>query len=104
MKRKLNLSDAIDHATKALVDKGLLIEAGWTSLRMMSMPQNAPQVQIDEMRNAFFAGAHHVFFSMMAVLDEGDDVTEQDLNRVSQIHAELDRFLAEFKRHHGMDN
>ena len=45
-------------------------------------------------QKAFFAGAHHLFTSIMNVLDPGPDTepTERDLRRMSQIHAELERY------------
>ena len=92
----------IDEITKKLVDEGKIIEAGWVSLKMMTIPKNAPQIQIDEMRNAFFAGAQHLFGSIMSVLEEGSEETEADLNRMRKIADELDNFIEEYKLRHSM--
>jgi hypothetical protein len=88
----------IDSLTKKLVDDGLLIEAGWVGLKLASIPETAPQVQIDEMRNAFFAGAHHLFSSIMSFLDDGREPTDNDLRRMTQVHEELDRFIKNYKK------
>lgn len=77
---------------KDLIDKGLLVEAGWISFRIAVMPPNAPAVQIEEMRKAFFAGAQHLFSSIMTVLEPGEEPTESDFRRLSNIDAELKRF------------
>lgn len=90
----------IDEITKKLVDEGKIIEAGWVSLKMMTIPKNAPQIQIDEMRNAFFAGAQHLFGSMMSMLEEGSEETEADLNRMRKIADELDNFIEKYKLRH----
>ena len=87
----------VDEVTKRLVDDGKLIEAGWQSLRVMAISPNAPEVQLREMRMAFFAGAQHVFGSMMSMLDEDKEPTEADIKRMDSIHAELEEFITQFK-------
>jgi hypothetical protein len=89
--------EVVDELTKGLVDQGRLIEAGWLSFRIKAVAPNAPQIQLDEMRVAFFSGAHHLLGSMMSFLEAGDDVTEADLKRVDQVQEELEGFLKMFK-------
>ena len=89
--------EMIDELTKGLVDQGRLVEAGWLSFRIMAIAPNAPQIQLDEMRVAFFSGAQHLFGSMMSFLEAGDDVTEHDLKRMDQVHEELEGFIKMFK-------
>jgi hypothetical protein len=84
-------------ATKALMDEGRIIEAGWIGLKIMAVPEDAPQVQIDEMRSAFFAGAQHLFASIMTGLDPDAEPTEADMKRLDLIDAELKRFIAEYQ-------
>lgn len=82
---------------RELADKGKLIEAGWIGLRLAAVPDDAPAVQLEEMRNAFFAGAQHLFASIMSVLDPGEDPTTADLTRMSNIQDELDAFIQDFQ-------
>jgi hypothetical protein len=83
--------------TRRLVDEGLLIEAGWVGLRIACQLEDAPKIQLDEMRNAFFAGAQHVFHSITGgLLDPGSEPTDADLRRMDQIDQELRRFITEF--------
>ena|SRR5262252_6862858 len=82
--------------SKRLTDEGKLIEGGWVSFRMVITPK-AGDVQLQEMRTAFFAGAHHLFASIMTILDAGDEATPRDLARLSAIHEELERFRAELE-------
>src|SRR4029077_20806120 len=86
--------------TKHFIDQGLLIEAGWQTLKMMSVPPNAPQIQIDEMRNAFFAGGQHIFSSIITILDPEEEVTEADIRRMDAIEKELQNFYKEFVAKH----
>jgi hypothetical protein len=80
-----------------LTDKGKLIEAGWVGLRLALRLEDAPKTQLEEMRKAFFAGAQHLFSSIMTVLDEGSEPTEADMRRMSQISDELEAFGNQFK-------
>lgn len=78
--------------TKALTDKGKLIEAGFAAFRHMAMAKDAPPVQVSEMRLAFMAGAEHLFSSIMGILDPGDEPTDTDLRRMDLISTELDNW------------
>jgi hypothetical protein len=83
--------------SEALADSGKIIEGGWKGFRFMVIPQVVPQVQLPEMRRAFFAGAQHLFASIMAVMDSDREPTESDLRRMSLIHAELESFRKDFE-------
>lgn len=96
------IRDVVDELTRMLTDQGRLIEAGWVSLRIMSVPDDAPPIQIDEMRNAFFAGVQHLFHSIMTILDPGEEPTEADLTRLDKIDNELRGFIEEFKLRHSI--
>ena len=87
---------------RQLADDGKLIEAGWVGLRLAAIPPDAPAIQLTEMRQAFFAGAQHLFSSIMGVLDEGTQETADDLRRMDLIDQELRIFIAEFEKKHGL--
>lgn len=92
--------EMIDKLCEALVDKGKLIEAGWVSLEAMSIPNSAGKTQRTEMRNAFFAGAQHLFHSIMSILEPGSEPTEKDLQRMEAIDTELREFIRSYKEKH----
>lgn len=83
----------LERLSRELVDQGKLMEAGWVGLRLAAVPDDAPKVQLQEMRMAFFAGAQHLFSSIMGVLDAGEEPTEADLRRMELIDAELRAFV-----------
>lgn len=83
--------------SRKLADEGKLIEAGWIGLRLAAIPHNAPAVQLSEMRMAFMAGAQHLFSSMLDVMEEGHEPTDNDMNRMDLINAELEAFAEELK-------
>jgi hypothetical protein len=89
--------EALLQLSKELTDQGKLIEAGWISLRLMTLPLDASDVQLNDMRMAFFAGAQHLFASLMAIMDPGAEPTEQDCQRMEKINNELQIFLAEMQ-------
>lgn len=55
----------LEQLSRRLADEGKLIEAGWVGLRLAAVPLNAPAAQLEEMRNAFMAGAQHLFSSII---------------------------------------
>ncbi|MGY2987659.1 hypothetical protein [Bradyrhizobium sp. USDA 4508] len=91
----------LEMLTRKLVDEGLLIEAGWVGLRIACQLEDAPRIQLDEMRMAFFAGAQHVFHSITGgLLEPGAEPTDADLRRMDEIDKELRRFIVEFSERH----
>lgn len=97
MADKALLRALIEKMSADLVDQGCLIEAGFQALRAMALSPEAPALQVSEMRMAFFAGAQHVFGTIMNVISEDDEPTATDFNRLSLIDAELKRFIADFE-------
>jgi hypothetical protein len=91
--RRKKISAIAEEIAKRMSDEGKLIEAGWVSLRMLAIPDDAPQVQVDEMRMAFMAGAQHLFHSIIGILDPGEEPTDRDLKRMELINAELMAFV-----------
>jgi hypothetical protein len=96
----VDVSKVVAEITKQLSDSGKIIEAGFVSLRMMAMDKNAPEDQVTEMRMAFFAGAQHLFGSIMTMLDRDSEPTERDLRRMDLIDRELKDFIKEFSKKH----
>ena len=96
-----NFSEAqIDAITKSMVDSGKIIEAGWFGLKAMIFPNGCPEIQEREMRTAFFAGSQHLYTSILRCLEDGDEPTDKDMNRMSLIDAELKEFIDDFQTHH----
>lgn len=91
----------LERLSRELTDQGRLIEAGWIGLRISAIPREASATQLEEMRNAFFAGAQHLFSSIITILDPGDvEPTEADLARMSLINTELNTFITVFAARH----
>ena len=97
------MTEDLRNLEKRLIDGGKLIEAGWISLRIAAISPKAGPDQLDEMRMAFFAGAQHLFGSIMQALDEDAEPTDDDLRRMDQINAELQIFIREFSKQHGLE-
>ena len=84
----------LEEASQKLADKGLLIEAGWLAFRIMFL-QSAPPVALRLARLAYMSGAQHLFASILAMLESGDEETPADLRRMELIQHELDAFTKE---------
>jgi len=90
----------LETLTRHLTREGKLIEAGFAGLRIACKLEDAPANQLHEMRCAFFAGAQHLFASIMAVLDPGSEPTDADMERMAEIDAELRAFIQDFELRH----
>lgn len=94
------LEQVVKTITDNAADEGKIIELGWLSLRAQVIPKDAPQIQLDEMRQAFFAGAQHLFGSLMTMPDPDSEPTECDFRRMNSIDKELQSFIAEYLAKH----
>jgi hypothetical protein len=82
--------------TRELMEQGLIIEAGWRALELLWLLNPTP-VEREELRCAFYAGAMHVFRSIMCGLDDGMDETDDDMEKMANMHRELSCFEREFR-------
>lgn len=87
--------------TKRLMDEGKVIEGGWQGFRALVLAPDASETQVNEMRLAFYAGAQHLWGSIMTTLDKGDEASPRDLRRMDHIHAELAAFAKEVELRYG---
>ena len=83
--------------TKKLADDGKIVAGGWVGFAMACKLGETSPLQQDEMRKAFFAGAMHVFQSIMSFLEPGSEPTEKDADRMTQLSDELTRFQKQFE-------
>lgn len=86
-----------DRIINDAADDNQIIAAGWYALRKMAIPETASAIQLSEMRKAFYAGAQHLYASIMNMLDPGAEPTERDVERMAGIHDELNRFVEKLK-------
>jgi hypothetical protein len=68
------------------------IERGWESYRRVVVDQHASDMQIAELRQAYFSGAAVLFETITRTLDPGDEATEADMERMDDLLAELTEF------------
>jgi hypothetical protein len=86
----------LERVSRELTDQGKLIEAGWIGLRIAAIPLDASALQLQEMRMAFFAGAQHLFASIMTILEPDAAPTDKDMERMDLIQRELQAFINDF--------
>jgi hypothetical protein len=95
MANSQRMDQIVSEMERRLLDEGRLIAAGYAGLEMMIWKdlEKVPAEQRMEMRMAFFAGAQHLYATMMRVLDPGsDEPTDDDMRRMHNIHVELENF------------
>jgi hypothetical protein len=69
-----------------------IIETLWLSYREQVISPDSPPIQFTECRRAFYAGAKALMVAMSAVLEPGQDVTDDDVQTMESIDQELYRF------------
>jgi hypothetical protein len=62
------------------------------------IPANAPEVQRQECRRAFFAGAKALMHEIVNGLSDEEQTTDQDLDLMAGLERELDAFADMTKR------
>lgn len=90
--------EVYEKLTKHFVDQGKLIEVGYLSFLYAVVPKGTPEWQLVEMRRIFFAGAQHLFASIITMLDAGSEPTQKDVDRFTLIREELDEFYQQMKK------
>lgn len=73
------------------------LNESWDSYAERVLPKNAPPVQIQETRRAFYAGAQALFTNVMQALDPGTEPTADDLRYMDALVLELAQFFADVK-------
>ena len=74
------------------------IKIGWESYRKLVLPDNATETQLVETRQAFFSGASVLFEIITRQLDPKKEVTEKDLQFMTEISNETAAFGQELDR------
>ena len=70
------------------------IQTHWDTFMRLAMPKDAPEIQVTEMRNAFYAGIAMIFAEMVDKLEQ-PGVTDADGGKfLSEIHSEVNEFVA----------
>jgi hypothetical protein len=72
--------------------KRQLMAEQWDSFAREVLPLNAPAVQRQEMRRAFYAGAQGILFGVIAALAPESEPTAEDLQVMQNLQAELSDF------------
>jgi hypothetical protein len=81
---------AID-LTHSLADSGLLVEGGFAAYTMIhKIDPSDPRMP--SLRDAYMAGAEHLWSSVMMILDPGEEPTQKNLDKMTLIHNEIDRW------------
>lgn len=69
-----------------------LMAEQWDSFARAVLPKDAPAVQRQEMRRAFYAGAQGILFGVIAILAPEGEPTDEDIRHMENLHQELQDF------------
>jgi len=91
----------IAEAMKEVADKGMLVAAGFAAFRIIALNNSIDRDKIADMHTAYMAGAEHLFTTLMSILDEGEEPTKKDTDRIELIYQELQAWRAKMVEQHG---
>lgn len=94
MSKKEDLDAVAVALIQQLADECRLIEAGFDVFSHHVLAKDASDIQRQEMRLAFMAGAEHVYSSMLSMLELGGEPTVADMRRMELIDREIDKWRA----------
>jgi len=102
--RRAEIRKIVERVTGHYADRGQIIGVGYASFIANSYSgwETMPPGQLDQLRVAFFAGAQHLFGSIMNMLHPNTEPTEQDMQRMNLIYHELNAFIAEYMQRQGI--
>ena len=103
--RRETIRAMAEQITGRAVDDGQIIALGFGAFIAIFWPnwRQMPYQQRDDLRAAFFAGAQHLFGSVMSFLEPGqEEPTERDMRRMSMVAHELDAWVEEYKQRRGI--
>ena len=86
----------VDKINAVAADSGSMVETGFAAYCAIVLP-GADKAEKDRHRIAFFAGAQHVFATLIGVMSDHDDPTPADLMRMDKLHAELETFAGDMR-------
>lgn len=75
-----------------------LIREGWYQYSERVMPASASAIQKRETRQAFYAGAAHLWEAFIRALGPGEDADPPDLALAEGVQKEIDDWLEGLKR------
>jgi len=75
-----------------------LIERGWLTFAEHVLPKDAPPIQRQEMRRAFYAGAGLLFENMTEAVGPADVSEDAGLDIMQGVYEEIRAFLRDVER------
>jgi hypothetical protein len=77
-----------------------MIGEAWASYQGEVVPRDAPAVQRDECKRAFYAGAHAMYFAVLEAAAAAEEAVGE--SRLEALARELEDFLRLFKKREGV--
>jgi len=81
-----DLDKLLRRTARGFAQSGKLVEAGWQGF---ADAFDAPKSADTFMHFVFFAGAHHLYSSMMTMLANGAPVTDEDVDLYKKVGEEM---------------
>jgi len=87
----------VDEVERFFATAGQHIRGGWEGFCLMVLNEDAPNIQVQEMKMAFFAGAAFLFHKITNEVSPDDEITPDDLKLMTQLEDEIQEYAQHIK-------
>ena len=77
------------------------IENSWNQFAFMVISRKAPEIQREEMKNAFYAGFTECFAYLKHVIGSSDN-EDDSIRNLQDIEKQIHKFMADYSKKHGV--
>ena len=74
------------------------VATSWNQFAQLVFRPGTSEIQIREMRRAYYAGFHTALLTLLHSVSAGDEPTDTDVSYLDGLHKECERFAEEIKR------
>lgn len=92
------INDFAQQLVEEAAKQGKLILAGWLALKLQAARGGATKQQLENLRMAYYAGAEHLFSSLMNIMDPNEEITNADMEKMGLISNELQAWREEVQK------
>jgi hypothetical protein len=74
------------------------VAESWNQFAQLVFRPGTSEIQIREMRRAYYAGFHTALLTLLHGVSEGEEPTDNDVAYLNSLHNECEQFAEEIKR------
>lgn len=88
-------SDEPRAPTGMVILSSKVMATAWANILEKNIPPETDETMIKTFKRFFYSGGHELLRRLLGVMDDGDDLTANDMNRIDAIEHEIKAYFAE---------